>query len=115
MTAELRLAKLELFSSGLPYEPPKLVERNLGGAIFLVAIDDYRSTDEEIHEDARDFLYPPTADWQDHFDWAVSLADGLNPAWVRDALDRCRYTWDQQRADRLARKPSRRKLRMERK
>jgi hypothetical protein len=109
MTAELRLAKLELSSSGVAYQPPKLRLRNLGGAIFLVAIEDYRSTDAEIHQDAKAFLYPTTADWQDHFDWAVALADGMNPEWLRDALDRCRSEWDKQRAARLGR-PSRRQL-----
>ena len=27
------------------------------------------------------------AEWQDHYDWAVALLEGLNPAWLRDALD----------------------------
>jgi len=115
MTAELRLAKLELFSTGLAYEPPKLRERNLGGAIFLVAIDDYRNTDEEIHETAKKFLYPTRANWQGHFDWAVSLTEGLDPGWLRDALDRSRSIWDEQRAAQLAMIASRPKLRMKRK
>jgi hypothetical protein len=113
--AELRWVKLEQFSMGLAYEAPKELERNLGFAIFLVAIEDYCSPDEEIHEDARNFLYPPTAEWQDQFDWAVSLADELNPDWLRDVLDRCRWSWDQRRAERLARKSRRHRLRMGRK
>jgi hypothetical protein len=112
---ELWLAKLELNSSGLAYEPPKLRERNLGGAILLVAIEDYCNPDEEIHETARKFLYPTRANWQDHFFWAVSLAEGLDPGWLRDALDRSRQTWDEQRAARLARIASRPRLRMKRK
>ena len=43
-----------------------------------------------VHKDAERFLYPQTQEWQDHYDWAVSLADGLNPAWLRDSLDRSR-------------------------
>jgi hypothetical protein len=114
MMVELRLAKLELNSSGLAYEPPKMPERNLGGAIFLVAIEDYCNPDEEIHATAKKFLYPTRANWQDHFFWAVSLVEGLNPAWLRDALDRSRSTWDRQRAARKARRPLRHKLRMKR-
>jgi hypothetical protein len=115
MMVELRLAKLELNSSGLAYEPPKMPERSLGGAIFLVAIEDYCNPDEEIHETAKKFLYPTRAKWQDHFFWAVSLVEGLTPAWLRGALDRSRSTWDQQRAARMARRPLRQKLPMKRK
>ena len=42
------------------YGPPQTKKRNLGGAIFLAAIEDYRSMDEETHEDAERFLYPQT-------------------------------------------------------
>jgi hypothetical protein len=116
MMAELRLAKLELLSTGTAHQPGTPRQRNLGGAIFLVAIDDYRSLDEEIHQSAKRFLYPTTAAWQDHFDWAVALADGLNPGWLRDALDRSRGNWDRQRAARIrSRGPSSRQLRMRRK
>ena len=111
MMFEPRCAKLELFSTGLGYEGPKQQERSLGFAIFVVATEDYCSTDPEVHADARDFLFPPTADWQNHFDWACSLAGGLNPGWLRDALDRYRISWDQQRADRLARIGLRQSLR----
>jgi hypothetical protein len=115
MKVVLGLDELELLSRGLPYERPTPTEHSLGGAIFLVAIDDYCSTDDEIHEDARDFLFPPTADWRDAFDWAVSLAGEVNTAWLRDALNRSRFSWDVQRARRLAQMPRRQRLRRERK
>src|SRR5271156_1688556 len=115
MMLEVRWINLELFSTGLGYERPTQLEHNLGFAIFVVATEDYCSIDPEIHADARDFLFPPTADWQNQFDWAVSLADGLNPGWLRDALNRCRFSWDQERADRLARISLRQSLRKRRK
>jgi hypothetical protein len=114
MTTVLGLEESELFSRGLAYERPKLKDRNLGGAIFLVAIDDYSNIDEEIHQDARDFLYPVTSAWQDQFDWAVSLADDLDPGWLRSALDRSRFSWDVQRAERLKAIAERKRLRKER-
>lgn len=115
MMFEPRWVKLELFSTGLGYEAPKQMERSLGFAIFVVATEDYGSIDPEIHADARDFLFPPTADWKNQFDWAVSLAEGLNPGWLRDALNRCRFSWDRERADRLARISLRQSLRKGRK
>jgi hypothetical protein len=109
--AELKWwVRLELFSKGLWQEPVKPQDHDLGFAIFVVAIEDYCSPDEEIHADARDFLFPPTAEWRNHFDWAVSLADGLNPGWLRSSLDRFRSSWDEQRAIRSARKPRRHRL-----
>ena len=98
MTTKLRLAKLELFSTGIAYQRRQPRMRNLGGAIFWVAILDYRSLDQEAHEDAAKFLYPKTAEWQSHYDWVVTLAEGLNPAWLRCALNRSRGKWDRQRA-----------------
>jgi hypothetical protein len=115
MTHIRRRDRLELVYTGLPYERPTLKERNLGGAIFLVAIDDYCSIDDEIHQDARDFLFPTTADWQDVFDWAVSLSDELDAGWLRSALNRSRFSWDVQRAERLVVMAERKRLRKERK
>jgi hypothetical protein len=76
---------------------------NLGSAILLAAIDDYRCLDEEAHDHAQRFLYPQRPAWQNHFDWVVSLVEGLNPAWLRDALDRSRGKWDEQRLARIRR------------
>lgn len=97
---QLRQAKLELFSTGTMFPAAQPTQRNLGGAIFLVAIDDYRSIDDEIHQTAKEFLFPQTAEWQEHFDWAVSLTEGLNGEWLRSELDRTRAKWNQQRAAR---------------
>jgi hypothetical protein len=94
---------MELYATGTVFQPPELKTRNLGDAIFLAAIDDYRSMDEDMHKDAEQFLYPRTPAWQDQYDWAVALSDGLNPAWLRDTLDRCKGKWDGQR---FARKTS---------
>ena len=88
----------ELCSTSSIYQPTTAKKRNLGGAILLAAIDDYRSTDDLRHKDAEEFLYPQTPEGQDHYDWAVGLAEGLNPAWLRDALDRRKRKWDRQRA-----------------
>jgi hypothetical protein len=115
MTVVRRRDKLELIYTGLPYERPTRKEHNLGGAIFLMAINDYCSTDAEIHEDARSFLFPTTADWQEAFDWATSLIDELNAGWLREALNRSRFSWDVKRADRLTRRSRRKKPRLERK
>ena len=98
MTSELRLARTEPGSIGTAYLPARSRMRNLGSAIFLAAIQDYRSMDEDTHQDAKAFLYPQTAEAQDQYDWAVALADGLDPAWLRDALDRCKGKWDGQRS-----------------
>ncbi len=78
--------------------PPK---RNLGNAILLAAIEDYRSLHHEMHQSAKLFLFPKTPEWQNHFEWVVSLAEGVNPAWLRDALDRAKSKWDQQRFARM--------------
>jgi hypothetical protein len=101
MTTELRMARTELNSTGTLYKPAQPPMRNLGSAIFLAAIEDYRSACDELHESAERFLYPRRAAWQHQYDWAVSLAEGLDPAWLRDALDRLRDKWDGQRFARM--------------
>jgi hypothetical protein len=87
-------------SSSDPVSTPK--QRNLGGAIVLAAIGDYRSMDEQAHKDAEEFLYPKTPERQERYDWAVALAEGVNPAWLRGALDRFKAKWDWQRFERKA-------------
>jgi hypothetical protein len=94
---ETGLVQTELYTSGPAYHPSKPRSRNLGGAIFLSAIADYRSMDEKLHQDAEQFLFPRTPEWRDHYDWAVALAEGMNPAWLRDALDKFKTKWDRQR------------------
>jgi hypothetical protein len=96
----MKLAKTDIDS--VMYRPSQITKRSLGGAIFLVAIADYCSPDEQEHNGAEQFLYPQTREWQEHYAWAVALAEGLNPAWLRDALDRFRGKWDETRAQRTA-------------
>lgn len=73
-------------------------KRNLGGAILLAAISDYRSRDRRVHEHAREFLYPRTVATQNHFAWVLTLAPGVNPKWLREALDGQQAKWDRQRS-----------------
>ena len=107
MKLELRIAQEQIYSTSTIYQAssdhvstPR--KRNLGGAIVLAAIEDYRSMDEQAHKDAEQFLYPKTPERQEHYDWAVALAEGVNPAWLRDALDRFKANWDWQRFERRA-------------
>lgn len=98
---------MEFSSRAMRRKPIALKSRNLGSAIFLVAIEDYRSLRAEPHQSAAQFLYPATPEAQERYDWAMGLVEGLDPAWLRDALDRFRRTWDAQRCARMKR-PSRR-------
>ncbi len=79
MSIELRLARAELYPTGTLYKSPQLLKRNLGSAIFLAAIEDYRSMCDELHETAERFLYPRTPAWQDQYDWAVALSRRTGP------------------------------------
>jgi hypothetical protein len=100
VTDEMDFVNEEVFSAGSIYMPPPVRRGSLGGAILLAAIADYRSMDDAVHKDADQFLYPRTPECQDHYNWAVSMAGGLNPAWIRDALDRSKRKWDVQRLER---------------
>ncbi len=110
MSNELRFVSRELVTISPTYQPARPRTRNLGAAILLAAVQDYRGMDEERHQDAERFLYPQTLDSQDHYDWVVSLADGLNPAWLRDSLDRSRSKWDWQRGGRILATGRRRRI-----
>jgi hypothetical protein len=104
---EMRIALEKIYSTGTIYQASsddvsKPRKRNLGGAIVLAAIEDYRGKDEQAHKDAEKFLYPQTPERQEHYDWAVALVEGVNPAWLRDALDRFKAKWDWQRFERKA-------------
>jgi hypothetical protein len=103
MTDEMKLAHMAIYAESTIYRPAQTRKRSLGAAIFLVAIEDYRGADEQDHRTAKRFLYPQTRQWQEHYEWALALADELNPAWLRDALDRLKGNWDTQRAERTAR------------
>jgi hypothetical protein len=102
MSNELRFISREVTIIKPAYEAVKPRMRNLGSAILLAAVQDYRCMDEERHKDAEEFLYPQTADMQAHYDWVVALDDGLNPVWLRDLLDRSRNKWDWQRGARIS-------------
>jgi hypothetical protein len=102
MNNQMRWADRSIYATATIERPSQTNTRSLGGAIFLVAIEDYRSGDEQEHKSAERFLYPRTREWQEHYDWAVALTEGLNPAWLRDQLDRCKKKWDRQRARQIA-------------
>jgi hypothetical protein len=100
VTDELDLVNKKVFPAGSIHMAPRVRGSSLGGAILLAAISDYRSADNDVHMDADQFLYPRLPEYQEHYDWAVSMAGGLNPTWLRDALDRSKRTWDVQRLER---------------
>ena len=87
----------------LPSDPVSTARpRNLGGAIVLAAIQDYRSLDDKAHKDAERFLYPKTPKLQRHYDWAVALAGGVNPVWCEMRwTHKARWKW--QRFDKVVR------------
>jgi hypothetical protein len=102
MSNELGVVVIGLSTTRPAYQPARTHKRyNLGAAILLAAVQDYRSLDEDVHKDAEWFLYPQTQKSRDHLDWVVSLADGVNPAWLRHSLDRSRSKWDWQRGARI--------------
>ena len=102
MSNELRFISRDVVTISPAYQPARPRTRNLGSAILLAAVQDYRCMDEDRHKDAERFLYPLTPESQAHYDWVVSLDDGLNPAWLRDLLDRSRNKWDWQRGARIS-------------
>jgi hypothetical protein len=102
MTDEMVLTQTDIYTEGSIYKPSQIKKRSLGGAIFLAAIADYVSPDEQDHESAKRFLYPQTRKWQEQYDWAMALTEGVNPAWLREALDRSKDKWDKQHAQRAA-------------
>jgi hypothetical protein len=110
MSNEPRFVSRELVTISPAYQPATPRMRNLGAAILLAAVQDYRSLDEDIHKDAERFLYPQTQPFQDRYDWVVSLADGLNTAWLRDSLDQSRSEWDWQRGARIVAAGRRRRI-----
>src|ERR1700761_8376705 len=71
--------------------------RDLGLAILVVAIADYRGGDEQLHRDAARFLYPQTATRRRHYEWAVDMQNKVTAEWLRGHLDRARPEWDAQR------------------
>lgn len=80
-----------------------LPTRNLGCAILVAAIEDYLNMDEQAHASAAQFLYPTHSAYQEHYDWVVAMAAGVNRAWLRHALDRAKPKWDRERCSRKLR------------
>jgi hypothetical protein len=103
MINEVELGERAIYTMGTNNNRSQAKRRNLGGAIFLAAIADYRGTDAQEHRSAKLFLYPQTRKWRAHYDWAVELAEGVNPAWLREALDKFKGKWDGQRAQAIER------------
>jgi hypothetical protein len=77
-----------------------LPKRNLGCAILVAAIEDYLSIDEQAYASAAQFLYPASSAYQEHYDWVVAMAAGVNRTWLRDELDRAKAKWDRERCSR---------------
>ncbi len=96
---ELLLARQELGSRGLGGQAQRKAKRDLGAAILAAAIEDYLSLDNQAHWSAAQFLYPKTREFQDHYDWVTAMAEDVNRAWLRDALDSHRKEWDRMRVE----------------
>lgn len=94
MFEPLRLAEID--RTRLPGRIPVRL-RNLGAAMLVAAVEDYQGPDPDAHESAAVFLYPCTDEDREHLEWAVRMADDLNPAWFREMLDKSRMKWDVQR------------------
>lgn len=93
------LSDNDLSSSKGLYNLLTVPKRTLGCAILIAALNDYRSSDTDAHRSAAAFLYPRTLEFHKHFDWVVSMAAGIDPGWLRHALNRCKPQWDRQRFD----------------
>jgi len=93
----LLLANNELSSSRGLYSLFTAPRRTLGCAILVAAINDYLSSDSAAHRTAEKFLFPKSPDFRKHYDWAVSIATGIDPEWLRNALDRSKPHWDHKR------------------
>jgi hypothetical protein len=83
---------------------------SLGTAILLTAIHDYRSLNQHLHDHAAEFLFPRVRACREHYVWVLSMAEGVNAEWLRDALDRSRKFWDNERLIRKTRRTRERRL-----
>jgi hypothetical protein len=97
-------AMLQIEHAPVIFAPvPRGRKRNLGGAVILSAIEDYRSPNEQAHRDAAPFLYPRNRRDRADFAWAVAMAETINEQWLRELLDQKRRVWDAERAAKGAR------------
>jgi hypothetical protein len=103
MNTESQLAHIELSSSRTISSLFHLPKRNLGCAILVAAIEDYLSLEDQTHASAALFLFPSSPEYKEHYDWVVSMATGVDRAWLRDSLDRSQKAWDRERLERKLR------------
>jgi hypothetical protein len=99
MTGDMLLQEVKQVARGT-HARRRLRVKSLGWCIFVAAITDFQEGEEEWHRDAERFLYPKTPGRRDRFDWAVSVADGLNKVWLRTVLDRGRSQWKREHSER---------------
>src|ERR1700751_601899 len=104
MMTEPQFSQTELASSRTLSSLFHLPKRNLGCAILVAAVEDYQSLDDQTHASASRFLFPTTPEYREHYGWVVSMATGVNPVWLREALDRARNRWDRTRTEERLRK-----------
>ncbi|HEY4045551.1 MAG TPA: hypothetical protein VGM27_01690 [Acidobacteriaceae bacterium] len=103
MITEFQCTDTELSSSRTLSSLFHLPKRNLGCAILVAAIEDYQGLEEQPHASAALFLFPSTPEYNEHYDWVLSMANGVDRAWLREALDRARKTWDRERTEKKLR------------
>lgn len=96
---ESHFPQTELASSSTLSSLFHLPKRNLGCAILVAAIEDYQSLDDLTRASAARFLFPATREYREHYSWVVSMATGVNPVWLREALDHARSHWDRARTE----------------
>jgi len=99
VTTTLHTGQQELSSSGALASLFRPAKRNLGCGILVAAIEDYLSLDEQAQASAARFLFPAEVQYREHYDWVVSMATGVNAAWLREALDEARAGWDRRRTE----------------
>jgi hypothetical protein len=73
--------------------------QNLGNALILQAIQDYREGSGLDHKSASQFLFPTTAAYRKHFSWAIGLSS-LDEGHTRRRLDELRRVWNANREKR---------------
>ena len=80
MTNEMELAKMDIYAAYTTYRPITARSKELRRSDFPgCASQDYRSPDDLEHRTQNSFFTRKRAQWQDHYDWAVALAEGAEP------------------------------------
>jgi hypothetical protein len=78
------------------WTPPRA---NLGAAILLSAVEDYRDGNLQNHNSAKLFLYPQHERYENHLAWAAGYTE-WTMVHLRATLDRERPQWDAARKGR---------------